>query len=644
MTTHPDSGATAEEPGLQAGLQTWTELQAGLWRWVDSCNVYAVSVGGGVVVINVGSGAWLDDLDAFPEDVVAALCTHTGQGHAEGAARVAAEGLDLYVPEGEVADFAEPQRHVGGDERYEAVEAFRFAFARVDQVRGCIPLSDYDQLELAGLTFSVVPAPGARLQQVALAVQLPWGKVVFAGETIHSPGRVPRLAPLQQSYLDLGGVPMVYWSAQKLMALEAELLLPSFGDPIPNPGPALASLRTNLRRLCERRFGGPIDQVTSWTQFLDILDGPELEQVGPRVFRSLQSFGVSVFVISEAGRVLAFDYGYALAAMNWFVPGTPSNRRYLLHSLDGLADLVGHREIDVCMPTHYHDDHVGGIPLLQRTQATEAWVCQTFADVVEHPERFNLAAQAPRPLRIDRRFSPGDELEWENLRIEVAPPFSGHTAFCTAFGFEVEDRRYAVVGDQYLSRLLWLPELGHSWDDDEFDDVYSPLNRYSLDGYRRSAKWVAEFGPDVLLNGHQQPIPFTTQVRRRMDEFTERFEELHTLCAPLGEEDVHFGADGVGGELNPYRVCCSEGASVRFEAKVRNPLPREAELVVWIRGPEDWHGAPSRAVVPAHGQATVPLEITAPRRSIDRQPVALECSADGQPFGQIGEALITVGP
>ena len=40
--------------------------------------------------------------------------------------------------------------------------------------------------------------------------------MAFAGEAIHSPGRMARIAPLQYDYNDLGGAVNAYWSAGEL--------------------------------------------------------------------------------------------------------------------------------------------------------------------------------------------------------------------------------------------------------------------------------------------------------------------------------------------------------------------------------------------------------------------------------------------
>ena len=75
---------------------------------------------------------------------------------------------------------------------------------------------------------------------------------------------------------------------------------------------------------------------------------------------------------------------------------------------------------------------------------------------------------------------------------------------------------------------------------------------------------------------------------------------------------------------------------------VRNPLPQAAELEVRLVGPRGWQG--SSTVVSAEGRAEVSCDlIITPDGACRRQPFAVELTANGRPFGQVAEALLTAG-
>jgi hypothetical protein len=65
-------------------------------------------------------------------------------------------------------------------------------------------LLDYDVVMLGGLELEIVPLSGAAISQIGLRTRLPQvGSVVLCGKIVHSPGRIPRMAPLQHFYTDI---------------------------------------------------------------------------------------------------------------------------------------------------------------------------------------------------------------------------------------------------------------------------------------------------------------------------------------------------------------------------------------------------------------------------------------------------------
>jgi hypothetical protein len=111
---------------------------------------------------------------------------------------------------------------------------------------------------------------------------------------------------------------------------------------------------------------------------------------------------------------------------------------------------------------------------------------------------------------------------------------------------------------------------------------------------------------------------------------------------PLGEAETHFNLDSWGGWMWPYRTHLRAPEPFTVTVTVRNPLPRAAALEVRLVGPTGWEG--STATLQAEGRAEVSCSLTLrPSSPCRRQPFAVELFADGQPFGQVAEALLTVG-
>ena len=75
---------------------------------------------------------------------------------------------------------------------------------------------------------------------------------------------------------------------------------------------------------------------------------------------------------------------------------------------------------------------------------------------------------------------------------------------------------------------------------------------------------------------------------------------------------------------------------------VRNTLPEQATLGVRLVGPTGWDGTSATLSAAPRAEITCELSIT-PTERCRRRPIAVELTADGRPFGQVAEALVTVG-
>src|SRR5579883_3160333 len=92
-----------------------------------------------------------------------------------------------------------------------------------------------------------------------------------------------------------------------------------------------------------------------------------LQRITDHVWLDRHSVANTWYLISESGKALAIDYGYHKATVDaWPAYAKPERRRALLHGLDGLKRQFGIDRIDAVLVSHFHDDHVAGIPVLQR--------------------------------------------------------------------------------------------------------------------------------------------------------------------------------------------------------------------------------------------------------------------------------------
>jgi glyoxylase-like metal-dependent hydrolase (beta-lactamase superfamily II) len=348
---------------------TWEAVLPGCWRFRDSCNVYALDAGESIVIVDAGTGAWLAHVHELPGAVRTVLCTHYFRDHSAGAAEAARRGIDVLVPETEREFFVDAPERFRRRETYIIYDNLWDLFAPIESIPAAGVLRDYEKLQIGRLELEVLPLPGASYGQIGLAVTLAGRRIVLCAETIHSPGRAARVAPYQYNYNGLPGAVCMYGSLRELRRRGCDALLPSLGEPIlSDTDAAMAALQENLRELCRNR---PME-----LSLIEQFDRPQLERVTDSVWRATQSMSINWFLRSRSGKLLCIDYGYhALYPFPMYSHST--SRRPLLHSMEGLKHELGTDQIDVVLVSHFHDDHVCGIPVLQRVQGTRCWAAET---------------------------------------------------------------------------------------------------------------------------------------------------------------------------------------------------------------------------------------------------------------------------
>ena len=610
----------------------WQQVLPDIFLFRDSCNVYAVHGPDGIVIIDAGSGRWLDHIDQLPGRPVALLCTHYFRDHSVGAIKAAQLPLAVYVPEGEHAIFTDPAQHFRQRESYIIYDNLWDQFVPIEPVSGAKPFQDYTRQTLAGLEIEAVPLPGATLTQTGYAITLPneGRQIVFCGEAIHSPGRLARIAPLQYNYNDIAGAVNCFYAAKVLRQRGPDALLPSLGDPIlSNVDSALGQLDQTLRSLTATFGRGEINVIHQ-------SDRPPLTEVTEHVHLSTHSNARSWFLIGASGKVMTIDYGYNMACSIGPKYAKPDRRRALLHGLDGLKQQFDTDRIDVALLSHFHDDHVCGVPVLQRLFGTECWACDTFAHLIAEPQAHRFPCNWPLPIRVDRTLPIDQTVTWEQFTFCFAP-MSGHTRFASLIGFEADGKRFAHTGDQYFFR-----NGTKNFKANQISPNHVYRNGALLDGVAQSARWMLKWRPDIVLTGHTDAIHTDEDYFRLIDEWTQQYEELHRKAMVLGDDETHFNLDSWGGWIWPYRTHLKKPGPATVTVTVRNPFPRPATMALQLIGPEGWRGTSATIEADARSEVSCQMQIT-PDGPCRRQPFVVALDANDTPFGQVAEAMMTVG-
>ena len=269
---------------------------------------------------------------------------------------------------------------------------------------------------------------------------------------------------------------------------------------------ALALLQENLKALCA---GRPEE-----ARQIAAADSPALEKVTDHVWCTTHTESINWFVISDSGKALVIDYGY--------MPDAGPARRRVFQALSPAracctastrcSEQFGIDRVDVALISHFHDDHVCGVPLLQRLFDTQCWASVDFADLLADPDAHCFPCDWPQPIRIDRRIRYDEAGALGGVRVPLCAHERPHAlrqpdrlrgrrqtlrphrrpVFLHAPRWHLAGTRRRSRSPAGTTRCIFQ------------NHVYR--NGALLDGYTQSGDWLLAWRPDIVLSGHQKAM------------------------------------------------------------------------------------------------------------------------------------------
>ena len=311
--------------------------------------------------------------------------------------------------------------------------------------------------------------------------------------------------------------------------------------------------------------------------------------------------------------------------------------RFVAHHLDELRDLYGVTKFDLVVPTHIHDDHVCGIPYLQRHHGTRCWALCEVAQVLEDPAAWaSTPCTYPRPIHIDRHLYDGERFVWEEYCFDIyhAP---GQTEFHSVYAGVIDGRRVAFTGDNFF--VADVLRAGNVLSKPYQTTVMR--NSFQLGMHRRCAEVMHRIEPELICPGHRDVIDCS---RQQLDEYADFIARKEKVFQNLVAEPTDHFVDLFWARLLPYLSVVKPGDSVVYRLLLRNNLQREATYTAELDSPPGWHPNPAVSTqLRAGEQGEVRLKATAPASGDGvRRLMTARIAIDGKPHGAIAEALITV--
>jgi glyoxylase-like metal-dependent hydrolase (beta-lactamase superfamily II) len=178
------------------------EVAPGVFRIQDTVNVYAVVRNHKALLIDFGSGRALDELKTIggpkPEWI---LHTHFHRDRSQGDPLAKSRGIKIAVPDAERRYFDDVEKMWQEKKIFMLYDMRNEFFALRENVpvdRGPKPNEEFNW---EGITLRAIATPGHTQGQLSYLVDIEDKKILFCGDTVSAPGKIPTLHDLEWPYL-----------------------------------------------------------------------------------------------------------------------------------------------------------------------------------------------------------------------------------------------------------------------------------------------------------------------------------------------------------------------------------------------------------------------------------------------------------
>ena len=605
----PATASSAAESPLQ-------QVSENVYLFRDTCNVYAVKVGDEALLFDFGSGRVMDHLpDIGVKKVAWVLHTHYHRDQCQGDGVLSALGVKVAVPAGQARFFQEAEKV------WDEMKLYRNFFFKPDffepthSIKVDRAIQAGETFEWAGLRFGTLPCIGHTKEPgLVYMAEIDGKKVAFTGDLIHSPGKLWNYHDLQWAYNQLTGSEAAVESLKAVKDAAPDVLLPSHGVVMEKPSAAIDETLANL---------GEVIDVLRWH--------PSFDRGGlnQRLFPHIAHWETSYMIISDSGRALFYD------AYETDDPGVADAQ------MKEVMEKFGIKKVDRILPSHYHHDHVGSIPLLKEKYGAELWVHESMADIIEHPYRYNLPTHGvgrhpdEAGPKIDRVLKGTESFEWEGWKFTVFH-FPGQTEYHIGMYAEIDGHRMLFMGDS-----TYRPEPGTIFRGENFNcRNYCRLGEGA--GYLRCGEILKEYNPDLAMAAHFGAIPLD---ETKIEEYYQWAKKLEPAFRKLiAGDDPNFGTDPNWMSFYPYRVFGEAGETVETEVRIRNHSDHDAVAKVRPMLPQGWRAEPAEATIsiPAKrtGAASFRLLLAEGQPLPLRSVITADVIFDGTDYGEFPQMLI----
>ncbi len=535
----------ADNPGIEI-------IQPNIYRLQGACNVYLLRSGNSGILIDAGSDRLATALQSVGvENIDWILHTHYHRDQCLGSADLKNSGTKIAIGKTD-ADYLQSgttelpintaNRYVLSDELSDYGRRMEpFQKPGVDR-----ELMEGDEIKWKEYTIRVLNTPGHTKGSVSYLLEVDGRMICFSGDLITQGGYVQDLYSMQWIYLQNPGIDSSITSIDRISHLDPKLILPSHGAQIKEPRADLQRLRSRILAF-QNRFNIQRAGRWNWSGFV---------QVSEHVIQDCGS--TSQLVISASGETLLFDCG-----------GNFTSER-----LAEAKQKFGIKKIDVIIPSHWHYDHIDGIPALAASEGAEIWVWEGLKEHVEHPENFITTCWTDTKFTADRILSEGEEFEWGGYIFQV---FHNpvHMEEQMGLAARIDGIRFYFTADGSASnRQGYMRSSIHCY------------NGISINtGLIKTSRSLYDADPYICIPAHSNGFATHSDTRQEFMEWAMGTTDAIVSLLPPGHSEIGFNPYWT--TFYPAKQTMAPGEKKQVMLKIKNTASQPVSGKAWLKSHDD---------------------------------------------------------
>ena len=550
----------APSVGIEASPAPYTDegnigfelIHPNIYRLQDASNVYLLKSGTSGILIDAGSEQLTGALERVGvKQIDWVLHTHYHRDQCLGSAALKNRGAKIAIGKSE-EEYLQPtvsQLPINLADRYllskELSDYGRrmvpFQKPGVDRV-----LSEGDVINWNQFSIRVIDTPGHTLGSVSYVVEVDGKTICFSGDLIIRGGYIHELYSLQWIYLQNPGIDSSIISIDKISRLNPELMFPSHGYEISEPLADLSKLKSRLIVL-QKKLAPNRAARWNWSNFV---------QVSKHVIQDCGT--TSQLIISETGEALLFDCGADFTS----------------ERLSEAKRMFGIKRISVIIPSHWHGDHINGIPAMAESEGAEIWVWKKLREHVEHPENFLTTCWSKTKFKADRILTEGEIFEWEGYSFQVhhnpvhMEEQMGLTALVDGIKF------YLIADGSSINRE------GHMR---SFIHCYNGISTHT--GLIKTAQSFYDSDPYICLPAHSNVFATHQDTRQEFKEWAMKTTDAITGLLPPGQSET--GINPYWASFYPAKTKMSPGEGKKIFFRITNRADHHISGKIWLKSSDD---------------------------------------------------------